>query len=389
MAWRLAKSLETLRTQVNSKWPNRDKSSDGTIGDAAHQATNSDHNPNSAGVVTAMDITHDPAHGLDARKLAEALVASRDSRIKYIISNGQIISSVVSPWQWRTYSGSNAHRHHVHISVMGSAGLYDDARQWKLDGEPAPKVAGRQYGIVATYFGGSSDPNTSAYDGHLITDSEYGVALPYRFKGERPKVRVFKDGKSVVCNIVDVGPWNINDPYWETGARPQAESGTDTTGRTTNKAGIDVTPAVNRLLGLNGKGVVDWEFDRGEPVPEPIEKPKTIEEAIARVEAQLAATQSALTELKEQIRMSQPTQPQFDLAALLQSPVVKELLGKLLPVLLPYIIQLLPQLLPLLLKGFGQQKPAVSGTAVATGSAIGVGGGLIGALITAFLKGGG
>lgn len=379
---RLAKSLETLRTQVNAKWPNRDKSSDGWIGDPAHQATKSDHNPNSAGVVTALDITHDPAHGLDARKLAETLVASRDSRIKYIISNGQIISSVVSPWQWRTYSGSNAHRQHVHISVMGSAGLYDDGRAWNL-GEPVEKIPGRQYGITATYFGGSGDPNTSAYDGHLITDSEYGVALPYKFKGERPKVRVFKDGKSVVCNIVDVGPWNINDPYWETGARPQAESGTDTTGRTTNKAGIDVTPAVNRVLGLNGKGVVDWEFDRGEPTPEPEQKPKpaTMAEALAQLDR-------AVADLKELANMSTQPAPQFDWATIL-APLAKELLPKILPALMPIIIQLLPQLIPLLLKGMGQQKPAVSGTTIgAAGTGIGIGG-LIGALITAFMKGGG
>ena len=88
-----------------------------------------------------------------------------------------------------------------------------------------------------------------AYTGGInITDDELGVALPYRFKGERPTIRVFKDGKSVDCEIVDVGPWNINDPYWETGARPQAESGTDNTGRRTNKAGIDLTPAAADAL---------------------------------------------------------------------------------------------------------------------------------------------
>lgn len=55
----------------------------------------SDHNPHVAdgktGVVTAIDIT-DPAHGIDARRLAESLAASRDPRFKYIISSGQILS---------------------------------------------------------------------------------------------------------------------------------------------------------------------------------------------------------------------------------------------------------------------------------------------------------
>lgn len=129
----LAKSLDKLRSQVNAAHPNRSKLSDGWIADARHMAGGrSDHIPNSAGAVTAIDITHDPINGLDARKLAETLVASRDPRIKYIISNGQIVSAKVSPWQWRKYSGSNGHFHHVHISVDPSPSLYDDARGWDL-----------------------------------------------------------------------------------------------------------------------------------------------------------------------------------------------------------------------------------------------------------------
>lgn len=115
-------------------------------------------------------------------------------------------------------------------------------------------------GITATEFGGSEDPNTSAYDGHEITDDEFGVALPARFSGTRPKVRVFHGDKTVDCSIVDVGPWNVNDKYWETNSRPQAESGEDLTGRSTNKAGIDLTPAAALALGINGKGTVDWMF---------------------------------------------------------------------------------------------------------------------------------
>lgn len=114
--------------------------------------------------------------------------------------------------------------------------------------------------ITATVFGGSNDPNTSAYDNHTINDDELGVALPARFTGPRPKVRVFSGNNSVDCTIVDVGPWNTNDKYWETNSRPQAESGEDLTGRPTNKAGIDLTPAAALAIGINGKGLVDWMF---------------------------------------------------------------------------------------------------------------------------------
>ena len=78
MAWRLAKSLDRLRKQVNEVVPLRSKTDDGTIGDEAHSARESDHNPDDDGVVKAMDLTHDPLHGFDSYKFADALKASND-----------------------------------------------------------------------------------------------------------------------------------------------------------------------------------------------------------------------------------------------------------------------------------------------------------------------
>ncbi|WP_342737570.1 hypothetical protein [Bradyrhizobium sp. B117] len=280
--WRPAKSLEVLLKQVNDMAPGRDKSSDGMLGDTSHQARKSDHNPDANGVVTALDISHDPAHGVDAGDIAEALRQSQDKRIKYIISNRRIASSLVSPWQWRRYDGANAHTHHVHVSVMDTPTLYDDTSPWQIDANlmrrakiiPETVTLGgtRCANITATVFGGSADQDEkSAYDGHRIDDVELGVALPFRFSGPRPQVRVTNrvNGKSVVCNIVDVGPWNINDPYWEKGARPQAESGTDMRGRRTNAAGIDLTPGAARAINIPGKGMVDWEFVGAAQGPQP------------------------------------------------------------------------------------------------------------------------
>jgi peptidoglycan hydrolase-like protein with peptidoglycan-binding domain len=147
MAWRVAKSLEALRHQLNSLAPGRSKAADGGIGDAAHASRGSDHNPwvkdGAMGIVTARDFTHDPKGGIDARKLAEALVASRDPRIKYIISNRQIVSGSdgPSPWVWRSYSGSNPHTMHVHISVKSSKAHYDNDAPWALPGFNTEPVA--------------------------------------------------------------------------------------------------------------------------------------------------------------------------------------------------------------------------------------------------------
>lgn len=135
MTWRLAKSLETLRSQVNALSPNRSKVSDGTIGDTAHSSRTSDHNPNDAGVVCAIDITHDPAHGIDGNQLAEAV--KNDPRTKYIIWNRKIWNASVAK-AWRPYTGSNPHDKHVHISVGGN---YDLTTPWLLMKPPADAVA--------------------------------------------------------------------------------------------------------------------------------------------------------------------------------------------------------------------------------------------------------
>ncbi|WP_424984308.1 hypothetical protein [Microbulbifer sp. S227A] len=134
--WRVAESLLQLRDQVNKQAPNRSKKSDGSIGDAAHATRASDHNPwvvdGSHGVVTAIDITHDPDNGFDAEKLAKALQSTQDPRLKYIIWNRRILSSTKKPWKWRNYSGSNPHTKHIHISVHSEKSKYDGTGAWTI-----------------------------------------------------------------------------------------------------------------------------------------------------------------------------------------------------------------------------------------------------------------
>lgn len=174
-SWRLAKSLEKLRDQVNTAYPDRSKKSDGTIGDAAHAATKSEHNPDANGVVRALDITDDQAHGLSASWLAEVLRASQDPRILYIISNRRIASSYAAggqaPWTWRPYNGLNAHQSHVHISVVAGKAA-DSTKAWAIDpqAKPAPKPKPAKSAPVKTapaprfplprgwYFGPQSGP---------------------------------------------------------------------------------------------------------------------------------------------------------------------------------------------------------------------------------------
>lgn len=135
---RLARSLVTLIDDVTQKFPGRNTRNDGTIGDLAHQNRVSDHNPaiheGGLGIVTALDITHDPAHGFDAGAFAESLRQNRDRRIKYVIFNGRIFSSKQDAWEWRPRNkGRGDHSEHVHVSVLGDPALFDDTSPWQYD----------------------------------------------------------------------------------------------------------------------------------------------------------------------------------------------------------------------------------------------------------------
>lgn len=138
--------------------------------------------------------------------------------------------------------------------------------------EAPPAMAWLNEDIKASVFGGGKDPNKSAYPPYdTITDKELSVALPWKFAGGRPKVRVVNraNRREVVCQIRDLGPWLIDDPYWDLGKRPLAETcaknGTPlprgpNKGKVPNGAGIDLTPAAAKSLGISGMGQVDWQF---------------------------------------------------------------------------------------------------------------------------------
>lgn len=132
MSWRVANSLETLRRQLDTRFPARSRSADGSIGDATHQrrGSASDHNPwFGPGIVTARDFTHDPAHGLDIGLVAGQLLDSRDPRIKYVIANRRIGTN--RSWRWEPYGGPNPHEAHFHLSVVADARC-DEAHDWVL-----------------------------------------------------------------------------------------------------------------------------------------------------------------------------------------------------------------------------------------------------------------
>ena len=118
----LCKAGQQLREQFDDSFPDRDRTSDGWIGDTRHSARPSDHNPDAkTGVVRAIDVDRDVSGSAkpdlmpDIANQIRLAAKAGDKRIAYVIFEGRIASPRMG-WRWRKYKGSNPHNKHCHIS---------------------------------------------------------------------------------------------------------------------------------------------------------------------------------------------------------------------------------------------------------------------------------
>ena len=136
---RLSKSAIQLREQIDDAFPDRDRTSDGWIGDAKHAARKSDHNPDEQGWVRAIDVDRDlsgkskPDIMPDLADQIRQYGKAHPKRISYVIFDGKIASSKKG-WAWRPYDGINKHNHHCHISFTQAADEASDFFQIPLLG---------------------------------------------------------------------------------------------------------------------------------------------------------------------------------------------------------------------------------------------------------------
>jgi hypothetical protein len=123
MSWKLVAGGEVLRGQVNKRWPDRDKRSDGAKGDAAHADRVSDHNPDSKGLVHALDIDEDlKGSKNDNVWFSDQLIAYArgrkpgSERLKNIVYENRVASGTYASnfWTWR--NGNYGHDIHMHVS---------------------------------------------------------------------------------------------------------------------------------------------------------------------------------------------------------------------------------------------------------------------------------
>jgi hypothetical protein len=131
-SWVIVPALEDLRVQLNAIAPNRDKSSDGGIGDTSHAAGRSSHNPDETGnpewdndpdnlpEVRARDFDKDLRHPtITAERVVQHLLKyARNGTfwwLRYIIFNKRIWRKS-NGWRQESYTGKNNHSHHFHVN---------------------------------------------------------------------------------------------------------------------------------------------------------------------------------------------------------------------------------------------------------------------------------
>jgi len=154
----------------------------------------------------------------------------------------------------------------VAITISGNVRLIVNGEEIGSEAEAGTAGTPLHQEITATVFGSAGDEQPTAYGGY-VSPSSCGVALPYKFAGDRPMVIVQGPRGQATCEIIDVGPWNTNDPaYVQDEARPLVEqqfaSKTPAqNGRVpTNDAGIDLAPQTATAIGISGRGKVSWRF---------------------------------------------------------------------------------------------------------------------------------
>lgn len=179
MAWRRARSLDVLEAEIQAVHP-------GTtvwdLGDQDHRERWSDHNPNAAGVVCAIDVLGNA--GLSLARFADTVVRTDPPALKYVIYNRRIWHP---GYGWSTYRGSNPHTSHVHVSVGRgpdgrSTGAYDDRSPWGIREDDMPLSDQDKATVRRLWTWGAHDAFHVMLTNHEYEDVDPKVAASLRSK---------------------------------------------------------------------------------------------------------------------------------------------------------------------------------------------------------------
>lgn len=249
MSVHLAPALRVLREEINTRWPHRDRSSDGWIGDADHQARRSDHNPDGDDrSVNAIDVDVD---GIDPLLVVRHCIGHPSCQ--YVIYN-RVIWSRTRGFTAARYSGANPHNKHLHVSVSHQRSLEDSQRPWGIAASPATRLGDR---VLRDRCRGSDvrelQTLANRLGARLTVDGDFGPRTA-------AWVRAFQKSRALAADAV-VGPATLaalrqatKPPAPPTGQVP----GCRTVRR--GSSGADVA-FVKRFVGARRCGPPGTEFD--------------------------------------------------------------------------------------------------------------------------------
>lgn len=150
-AWILIAAGKSLFAAFDELAPDRDRTSDGSIGDAAHASEVSDHNPDETGSVPihdadkinevhAVDVDSDlRVPGLTMETVVQFVLgrcrSGAEKRLRYVIYNRRIWEAD-NGWKQRAYTGASAHTEHAHFSFSYTSSLEASTVSWHLEDIP-------------------------------------------------------------------------------------------------------------------------------------------------------------------------------------------------------------------------------------------------------------
>lgn len=182
----LAPSLVIARGRINQKWPHRDHSSDGWIGNKAHQAVASDHNPDARGVVHAIDVDRDGIH------VPTVLAAFMLSPATHYLIHNRRIWSAKDRFAPHRYIGDDPHTGHIHESVWHTSFSEHWAGGWSpITGWPNPLdvrlgSTGEAVRLVQAY--------SNAFWYALKVDGDFGPATDKAVRAFQKRAGIEVDG---------------------------------------------------------------------------------------------------------------------------------------------------------------------------------------------------
>lgn len=192
----LARTLRILRdNNINVKWPKRNRTSDGWIGDEEHAQRSSDHNPNSRGIVDAIDVDSTTRmigavrYGIHVPTVIASMITHPATH--YVIHNGRIMNRDDKYLPHR-YNGTNRHEKHIHDSIRQYASVENSGTPYKFI------LAPMSWGLLKT---GSTGQQVKELQAYLIgwgygvkADGDYGSMTTAAVKAFQRDTHIGTDG---------------------------------------------------------------------------------------------------------------------------------------------------------------------------------------------------